>query len=152
MPDIARPEPEITATWTALTAHVAGETRTRIWIIGDMNAVTTDFSLQQQQKGIKTNARPADRHMENLCTTHTLEATGTGQATCQHREIDHIMVDAASRGQCTTQMVIPATRKTQDHDIIQTDYTSTAVELPPEQEGRPKGIPLQQWEEEDEWK
>ena len=30
--DIGRPEPEITAAWTALTARVAGETRTRIWI------------------------------------------------------------------------------------------------------------------------
>ena len=49
-------------------------------------------------------------------------------------------------------MVIPATRKTKDHDIIQTNYTSTAIEPPPQQEGRPKEIPLQQWEEEDEWK
>ena len=67
------------------------------------------------------------------------------------REIDHIIVDTASRSQCTTQTVIPAAASDGDHSIIQVDYTTTDPNPTKTGGGRPASIPLSEWDDAVEW-
>ena len=126
MPDRGKTRATREEACTALQGRIEGETCARKWIVGDLNAVTPEFIEQRNQAGKHTRPQTADTKLAGLCTTRLLETTGTGQATHKHqREIDHIIVDTASRSQRTTQTVIPAAASDGDHSIIQVDYTTT---------------------------